>query len=115
MFTIWGDVKLIDLGYAESFHSKRFDESVGTPSYMSPQVYKYDYNEKCDMWAIGVILYEALTGLDAFPGERSKDVKIKVKIGKWDLTPLRDLNLSKNVIDFITQSLQYKEKDRISS
>lgn len=35
--------------------------NVGSPSYMAPESYKYSvYDEKTEIWAIGVIMYECL-------------------------------------------------------
>lgn len=37
--------------------------NVGSPSYMSPEAYKKTlYSEKSDIWSLGVIFYEMLTG-----------------------------------------------------
>jgi serine/threonine-protein kinase len=47
---------------------------VGTPAYMSPEQIDGDASAGCDLWSLAVCAYEAVTGKDAFPGERSEDV-----------------------------------------
>eukprot|EP00800_Vazella_pourtalesii_P004998 TRINITY_DN1577_c0_g1_i1.p1 TRINITY_DN1577_c0_g1~~TRINITY_DN1577_c0_g1_i1.p1 ORF type:complete len:415 (-),score=97.55 TRINITY_DN1577_c0_g1_i1:1282-2526(-) len=41
-------------------------DSCGTPLYMAPEVSKnHAYSDKCDIWSIGVIMYQLFTGVDA--------------------------------------------------
>jgi len=42
---------------------------LGTAAYVSPGILKGEYDELCDSWAIGCILYVMLSGYDAFYGE----------------------------------------------
>ena len=49
-------IKLIDFGLGCKFHpGDRMKTKVGSLYYVSPQVLKGDYTEKCDVWSIGVI------------------------------------------------------------
>ena len=45
---------------------------VGTPHYIAPEVLDHNYNEKCDIWSIGVILFIILSGRVPFPGKTAK-------------------------------------------
>lgn len=61
----FGDPVIIDFGYCEMMMAKRplIQYNVGSPSYMAPEVYyRSRYSEKGDVWSLGVILYEMLTG-----------------------------------------------------
>ena len=59
-----GLVKVIDFGTAMSFNpEKGMNNILGTPYYMAPEIFNQSsYNEKCDIWSLGVILFCMLTG-----------------------------------------------------
>lgn len=69
-----GNVKVIDFGLSKDLapgkgHDiTRPHEALGTPSYMSPeQVLVEDVDERTDVYGVGVVAYEMLTGRRAFP------------------------------------------------
>lgn len=55
------NIKIIDFGLARHYTSKPGDKDLmktkaGTPYYISPEVLKGTYDEKCDIWSCGVIM-----------------------------------------------------------
>ncbi|CAD8137639.1 unnamed protein product [Paramecium octaurelia] len=62
--------KLADFGFAIPIWQARIQQrniNVGTPLYMSPQALgDYDYSEKGDVWAVGVVYFEMLFGRTPF-------------------------------------------------
>ena len=69
---IYSEVKLIDFGLSNKFdttHLKRLKTFVGTPLYLPPEVIDGEYDEKCDIWSLGVLLYSLLCGYPPFYGK----------------------------------------------
>lgn len=63
---------------------KLLDEKVGLPFYLSPDVVKGEYNKKCDIWSIGVIMYIQLVGSPPFDGRTSDEIYEKILKGNVD-------------------------------
>ncbi len=69
-----GDVKVTDFGLARTVHvDKGFTntgEAVGTPYYMAPEQVRGDeVDGRCDIYALGIIMYELATGRRPFDDE----------------------------------------------
>ena len=58
---------------------KRF----GTPYYIAPEVLKKRYNEKCDIWSIGVITYIMICGYPPFNATTDRGIMKKVARGNF--------------------------------
>lgn len=60
-------VKLSDFGSATEFEaSKKYKDFAGTALYISPEVLRKKYSEKCDIWSTGILLYIILCGQPPF-------------------------------------------------
>lgn len=58
--------KLADFGLARMMNGTSNFSMVGTPYYLAPEVISGDYNTKCDIWSLGIVVYFALTGKKPF-------------------------------------------------
>jgi serine/threonine protein kinase len=91
-------VKLLDFGMCRRKAEQPLDDGtltrvgtvVGTPEYMAPEQAsgKRDFDLRIDLYAVGIMLYEALTGARAFPGANARAVLISVLTRK--LPPVRE-------------------------
>ena len=72
-------LKLIDFGTSSFYNPyEQMTVTIGTPEYMAPEVMKSNYNEKCDVWSCGVILYVLLSGMLPFSVGTESEIKKSV-------------------------------------
>ena len=84
---------------------KRMTTKVGTVYYMSPEIIKGNYDEKCDIWACGVILYTLLSGYPPFNGQSDKDIYNLISQMKYDFDQPVWKNISKHAKELIKKML----------
>jgi calcium-dependent protein kinase len=73
------EIKLIDFGLSKRFGTTterkvKLSTVVGTPYYVAPEVLKGDYDNTCDIWSLGIILYIFLCGYPPFEGDSNKEI-----------------------------------------
>jgi calcium-dependent protein kinase len=90
-------------------------EKFGTPYYIAPEVLNNRYDEKCDLWSIGVILYILLCGYPPFNGANDDQITKKVKEGIFRTDDEEWTGISKDAIDLVNKLLAYKPEDRINA
>ena len=111
------ELKLIDFGCAKIFskYKKNFGEIIGTLIYCSPEVLKNNYNQECDIWSCGVIMYVLLSGHFPFYGKTEEEIKKKILSGKFSFNPKYFSNISEKAKDLITKCLIYDKHKRITA
>ncbi len=79
-----GNAKIMDFGIARSLHSKGITGEgliIGTPEYMSPeQAEGQEADQRSDIYSLGIILYEMVTGKVPFEGNTPLSVAMKHKL-----------------------------------
>ncbi|MHC5066782.1 MAG: protein kinase domain-containing protein, partial [Planctomycetota bacterium] len=111
-----GSAKILDFGIARAMRSapteEKGDHVSGTPGYMSPEQIKGQTpDQQADVWAFGCMLFEALAGEPAFPGEDA-DAVIHATLNKepnWQALPK---NLPASLKEILRGCLQKETKAR---
>ncbi|KAH7649150.1 calmodulin-domain kinase 1 [Cryptosporidium bovis] len=109
-------IKIVDFGLSAVFeHQKKMKERLGTAYYIAPEVLRKKYDEKCDVWSIGVILFILLSGYPPFGGQTDQEILRKVEKGKYTFDSPEWRNVSEGAKDLIKQMLQFDSQRRISA
>jgi len=110
------DLKLIDFGLSCRFEKdETFSAKAGTCFYIAPEVLAGRYNESCDYWSCGVILYIMLCGYPPFDGDDDKKVMDKVKRGEFTMTGKDWDRVSPSAKDLVSRLLEFNPEERITA
>ncbi|CAD8177906.1 unnamed protein product [Paramecium octaurelia] len=111
-------LKLIDFGLTTKDSGK---SKCGTPGYIAPEILNLDtrineYNEKCDIFSLGVIFYKMLTQNDLFQGSNHDEVlennaKCNINLDLLTANP----KIPKQALNLLTLMLQIDPTQRIDT
>ena len=113
-------VKITGLNFSKDLIQDNMGSTIlGTPLYMSPDIIERvddksnkKYNTSADLWSLGVITYELLTGSMPFNGSDTKDLFTQIEKGVYTLP--KKLKASIEIISFINGLLQYYPEKRLN-
>ncbi len=64
---------------------KKEGSVIGTAYYMAPQIFGTSYDERCDIWSLGIILFMLVTGEPPVGGTNNQEILTNIKSGKLNL------------------------------
>ena len=109
-------IKIIDFGSAKFYSKQKIEnEIIGSSYYMAPEVLKQKYNEKCDTWSAGVLLYMLLTKKAPFNGKNNEIIMEKIEEGNYDKKCKKLLEYSEEVRDLLNNLLEKDVDKRFSA
>jgi calcium-dependent protein kinase len=109
-------IKVIDFGTAKLYEKNTREKKViGSSYYIAPEVLTENYNQMCDLWSCGVILYILLSGKAPFSGKTDKIIFEKIKLGKYNMKLKPFENISSEVKDIINNLLQLSPNKRMTA
>lgn len=106
------EIKLIDFGFAIKANNRRDENTIaGTPLYIAPEVLSLDYDQECDVWSLGVCIYQFLTGKIPFDGDSLEELFQRIKSGKFSVPK----SVSPEAKDLLKQMIQADRSKRITA
>jgi len=114
-----GNARIMDFGIARSLKGEGITTEgvvVGTPEYMSPeQVDGKEADHRSDIYSLGIILYEMLTGRVPFEGDTSFSVALKHKTEMPKDPCELNAQIPESISHLILRCMQKKREDRYQS
>ena len=110
------DIVISDFGFARDGDSNTmFDTLCGSPMYMAPEIMNHKvYDNKSDLWSVGVIMYELLFGTTPYHAKNM--IELMKKIKRRDIVIPNEYHdlVSENCIDLLFSLLNKNPKKRIT-
>ena len=104
--------KLTDFGWSNYMEGGYKRMTVcGTPIYLAPEmINNTGHDEKVDIWCIGVLLFELMTGVQSWSGNDIQTIKYNISRLKINWPK----NMDRTAADLISKILKYNPEERIS-
>ncbi|XP_057436347.1 calcium-dependent protein kinase 26-like [Lotus japonicus] len=109
-------LKAIDFGLSAFFKpGEIFNDVVGSPYYVAPEVLRKRYGPEADVWSAGVIVYILLCGVPPFWGESEQDIFEAILHGDLDFTSDPWPSISESAKDLVMKMLVRDPRKRLTA
>ncbi|XP_010552889.1 PREDICTED: calcium-dependent protein kinase 1 [Tarenaya hassleriana] len=109
-------LKTIDFGLSMFFKpGEIFNDVVGSPYYVAPEVLRKRYGPEADVWSAGVIVYILLSGVPPFWAETEQGIFEQVLHGDLDFTSDPWPSISESAKDLVRKMLVRSPKKRLTA
>jgi len=110
-------VKLADFGFATRVHApESLDKQCGTPYFVAPEILlRKRYDQKADMWSVGVIIYCLLSGRLPFVGKKHLELFKSIISGVYTFDEEEWNDISSDAKDLIQNLLVIDPSKRLSA
>ncbi len=71
-------IKIIDFGVSTDFSSEFLFQKCGSAYYVAPEILKGGYNEKCDIWSLGIVFFIMISGGPLLDGKNQMEILRKI-------------------------------------
>ena len=100
-------IKIINFSSAKAFNKdKKETQLIGSNYYIAPEVIEENYNEKCDIWSAGVILYMLIAKKPPYDGKDKEVIYDKILDEEYNKHSRKLLDFSDEVRDLIDKLLE---------
>ncbi len=109
-------LKIADFGFARSLPSTSLAETLcGSPLYMAPEILRYEkYDAKADLWSVGTVLYEMMTGRPPFRASNHVELLRRIEKGEDKIKFGDDVMVSQGMKNIVRSLLKRDPKERMS-
>ncbi|KAH6672867.1 hypothetical protein B0J14DRAFT_482596 [Halenospora varia] len=108
-------LKIADFGFARSLPSTSLAETLcGSPLYMAPEILRYEkYDAKADLWSVGTVLYEMVSGKPPFRATNHVELLRKIEQAEDVIKFPRDVVVSPDMKELVRALLKRTPVQRI--
>ena len=107
--------KLIDFGFSKAVDDDIMKSKVGTPATMAPEILRgSDYSKTCDLWSLGIIIYEILFKQHPFRARNEQEVLELITTTNGNFKIPDGMTISKPLNDLLRKMLTVDPNQRIS-